>query len=225
MASGSGVPEYDAHPVLIEAGVPVAINAEWVENAPLGRAEWLMFTAAFFNAEAAANEVFADVVSTYEAMTTLAADVPEAERPTVFAGTPWEDTWYMPGGASYVAQFLADAGANYLWADDDSTGSLYLDFETVLATAQDGDYWVNAGSFTSLDEMLAADERYAQFAAFENDRVYNNNAIINANGGNDYWESGVMRPDLILADLVAIFHPDLLPDHEFVYYQHLTLGE
>jgi iron complex transport system substrate-binding protein len=225
MASGSGLPDYDAHPVLLEAGIPVALNAEWVEELPLGRAEWIKFTAAFFNAEAAANAVFDEVAANYEAIAALTADIPLEGRPRVFANTPWEGTWYVPGGSSYGARFLADAGANYLWADDDSATSLYLDFETVFVEAADADFWINTGSFNSLNEMLADDERFVSFIAFQNDRVYNNNARVNESGGSDYWESGTMRPDLILADLVKIFYPELVPEHEFVYYQQLKLAE
>jgi iron complex transport system substrate-binding protein len=127
----------------------------------------------------------------------------------------------MPGGNSYAAKLLADAGAAYLWADDTSTGSMQLSFEEVLDRARDADIWVNPGSWKSLGEGLAQDERFAQFAAFQNGKVFNNNKRLNANGGNDYWETGVTNPDLVLADLIAIFHPELLPDHELFFYRRL----
>ncbi|BAL99694.1 MAG: hypothetical protein KatS3mg049_2263 [Caldilinea sp.] len=51
--------------------------------------------------------------------------------------------------------------------------------------------------------------------------MYNNNARLNEYGGNDYWEGGLANPDVVLADLIKIFHPELLPDHELVYYRKL----
>ena len=218
MASGSGYPDYDAHPILLEAGLPVFIVAEWMEGSLIARAEWIKNTGALFNMEAQATEVFDEIVTSYNEMAELAASV--EERPTVFANTPYQGTWYMPGGASYVAQVFADAGADYLWADDPTTGSQYLDFETVFDVAQGADFWVNV-SAVDLESMLAEDERYADFAAFQNGDVYANTARTNEMGGNDYWESGVSHPEKILMDLIKIFHPELLPDYELYYYQQL----
>lgn len=174
----------------------------------------------FFNLEAEGETLFDDIAAQYNELTAMTADL--EERPTVFTNTPYDGTWYMPGGNSFVAKLLADAGADYLWSDDESTGSLYLDFETVFERAADADFWVNAGGFWfSLDDALAEDERFEQFAAFQNGNVWSNNLALNEFGGNDYWEGGVANPQLVLADLIAIFHPDLLPDHQFVYYQQL----
>jgi iron complex transport system substrate-binding protein len=219
MTYGVGNPEYDAHPKLLEAEVKVAMNSEYMETSPLGRAEWIKFIAMFFNREADADAIFGEMAQQYEALAAEAAGV--TEKPTVFTGAPYGDTWYMPGGGSYVAKYLSDAGAEYLWADDESTGSIPLDFESVYERAADADYWLNTSSWMSIDDALAADARYGEFAALKNGMMYNNNARVNENGGNDYWESGVDNPHLVLADLIKILHPDLVPDHEFVYYRQL----
>lgn len=220
LTSGSGLAEYDAHPALIAAGLPVVLTGDWLETSPLGRAEWVKFVALFYNAEEKADEVFGAIVENYQALTTLAASA--EERPTVFVDAPWQGTWYMAGGKSYTAHLLADAGAEYLWADDESTGSMALDFETVLERAANADFWVNAGGYWfTKDDMLATDERFAEFAAVQNGNVWSNNLYLNDFGGNYYYEGGIAHPDWILADLIAIFHPELLPDHEFVFYRQL----
>lgn len=219
MTYGTGNPDSDAHPQLLAAGVPVAINAEYMETSPLGRAEWIKFTAAFFNREADAETIFAEIDRKYKELAALASTA--KQRPTLFANAPYQDTWYMPGGKSYPAQLFADAGATYLWADDPTQGSLMLSLEAVLDKALDADVWVHPGMATTLAELQASDERFAQFAAFRNGAVYNNNKRLNPYGGNDYWESGVTNPHLLLADLIAILHPELLPDHELYYYQQL----
>ncbi|MCS6839186.1 MAG: ABC transporter substrate-binding protein [Roseiflexus sp.] len=219
MTYGVGNPEFDAHPKLLEAGLKVVLNSEYMETSPLGRAEWIKFTGAFFNREAKATEVYDTIARRYKEMAAKARNV--AKKPTVFTGTPFRGTWYMPGGKSYVAQLLADAGAAYLWADDTSTGSQPLSFEQVFERARDAEFWLNPGTWKRLADGKAEDERFTQFAAFQKGNVFNNNKRLNENGGNDYWESGVTNPHLVLADLIKIFHPELLPDHELYFYWKL----
>lgn len=219
MTYGLGNPQWDAHPKLLEAGLKVALNSEYMETSPLGRVEWIKFTAAFFNAEVKAAEVFDEIANHYNEMSEVAKAT--ETKSTVFTGVMRGDAWSMPGGRSYIAHFLADAGAAYLWADDETTGSIPLDFEKVFERAAEADFWLNTSSWKSREEAAAADERYTQFRAYQTGAMYNNNARLNENGGNDYWEGGLANPDVVLADLIKIFHPELLPDHELVYYRQL----
>ncbi|MCS7010799.1 MAG: ABC transporter substrate-binding protein [Anaerolineales bacterium] len=219
MTYGTGSPEYDAFPVLQQAGLKVVINAEWMDSSPLGRAEWGKFIALFFNQEAAAEALFAEKVQKYEQLKALVANV--AEKPTVFTGLPYQGVWNVPGGQSFGATFLRDAGASYLWADDPSIGSLFLSFEAVFEKAQNADFWLNLGFVSTLADLQAMDPRYAEFTAFQKGNVWNYDARVSPNGGNDYFESAVAHPEIVLADLIKIFHPDLLPDHELVYYRQV----
>ncbi|MCX7753662.1 MAG: ABC transporter substrate-binding protein [Anaerolineales bacterium] len=219
MTYGSGAPEYDAHPVLLQAGQKVVVNAEWMDTTPLGRAEWLKFIAVFFNKEAKAEALFDQIEQDYQKLVALTASV--SQKPTVFTGSAYQGTWYMPGGQSFAAAFLRDAGANYLWRDDPSTGSLPLSFEAVFEKAKDADYWLNVGFVGALDDLKGMDPRYADFAAFQKGNVWNNDAKTNSSGGNDYYESAVLHPERVLADLIFIFHPDLLPNHQLVYYRQV----
>jgi iron complex transport system substrate-binding protein len=220
MTFAYGSPDYDNHPKLLEAGVPTAVTAGYMETSPLGRAEWLKFTALFFNQEAAADQIFSGMAQEYEALAQLVADAPN--RPTVFTGINRGDAWRVSGGDSYFAGFLADAGADYLWAGDESTGSIPLDFEAVYEHAAEADYWLpNTGRWTTLADVSAEDPRYTEFSAYQVGNIYNNNGRVNEFGGNDYWETGIANPDQVLADLIAIFHPELLPDHELVFFLHI----
>ena len=222
MTVASAQAQYNAHPVLQQAGVAVAINAEYTEPSPLGRTEWLKFTATFFNAEALAEKRFADIAAQYQQYAALVRNIPTAQRPTVFGGSLWRDAWHIAGGKSYAAQLIAAAGGAYLWADDDSAGSLPLDFEAVYEKAHAADVWLTMrNQWHSLAEVQAADERYAAFAAFNSGQVYNANARLNAHGGNDYWESGLAEPHIVLADFIKILHPDRLPEHALKFYQKL----
>lgn len=221
LAYGIGIPDYDAHPVLLDAGIPTALDGDFVEQDPLGRTEWMKFIALFFNKEAEAQAQFDQIVNEYQRVAALAAGV--AEKPTVLVGSVYNGTWYVAGGQSYTAKLLADAGSSYLWADDESVGSLPLDFEAVFEKAHDAEFWVNPDNafWFTIEDVLASDERYGDFAPVQNGRLYNNNAIVNENGGNAFYESGAAHPEVVLKDLVKIFHPDLLPEHELVYYQQV----
>ncbi len=214
-----GSAEADTYPKLIELGLKVVLNAEYLENSPLGRAEWLKFTALFFNQEELAEQEFNKIADRYKKIAKLTQKV--TQKPTVLTGLNYQGTWYVAGGQSYSAQFLRDAGANYLWAEDTSTGSLPLSFEAVFAKGSNADFWLpNAAIWRSLADITASDPRYAEFAAFRRGQVFNNNRR-QVNGANDFWESGVLNPDVVLADLVKIFHPALLPDHNLFYFQKL----
>ncbi len=215
-----GNPEYDTHPKLIEAGLPAALTAGYMETTPLGRTEWLKATSLYFNQEAAAEQIFGEIAASYAEMAALASTV--AEGPTVLVGIARRESWRVPGGDSYFARYIADAGGKYLWRDDDSTGSIPLSMESVFDQAVDVDIWLaNTGTWFTAADILAADERYASLAAVQSGSVYSNNAKLNGWGGNDYWETGVASPHLVLADLIKIFHPELLPEHELIWFHQL----
>ena len=220
-----GEPGLAALGKLREIGVQVALAPSFLETTALGRAEWILYTSLFFNRERRAREAFTEVEREYLRIAErVRASVGEQgstkRRPTVLTGAPIGDVWHVPGGGSFFALLLADAGADYLWADDPSPGSLALDLETVFERALDAEVWLHPSTLADLGQVRAYDERFTRLAAFRDGRVYNNDARLNEHGGNDYWETGTFRADLVLADLVEIFHPQVL-DHELVFHRRL----
>jgi iron complex transport system substrate-binding protein len=211
--------DWDAHPALERAGLPTVISGDWVEQSPLGRAEWLIFTGLFYGKLDEARETFARIETEYLELKTLATSV--SRKPSVLINAPYQGTWSIAGGDSYAAQFIRDAGADYVWSRDTTAGALFLDFETVFAEAGDADIWINPGVWSSLSDGLAEDARFARFRAFEDGSVFNNNRRVSATGGIDYFESGAANPQVVLRDLVSLFHPELLPGYEPFYYQKL----
>ena len=210
----------DAYDIIQGSGTAIVHNADWVESSPLGRAEWVKFISLFFNREVEAEAWFEQVRADYAAARARAAGV--ERRPSVHTGQVWGGVWYASGGQSYVARLLADAGADYVWADDGSAGSMEHDIETQLAQAADAEFWLHAASWWgSIAAALAEDARYGEFVSLQNGNVWNPTLATNEQGGNDFFESGSVRPDLVLRDMIAILHPGLLPDHEFVYYQRM----
>ncbi len=217
-----GGTENESDAKLRELGVPLVALAEWLETTPLGRAEWMKYFSLFVNKEAKATELFTKIRADYQAVADKLKDV--ENRPTVIAGTMYKGTWYIPAGDSYFAAYLKDAGADYVFADTEGTGSIEDTIETVLAKGADADFWVNGdsrGKWPTKADVLQADERFANFAAVEKGNMWNPTLRINEEGGNDYWQLGVVRPDLVLGDLAAAFHPELMPDHEFTFYQQV----
>jgi len=213
----------DDYQLLLDKGFHVVIISDFMEETPLGRAEWVKFIALFTNQEAKAEEVFAGIEGRYQKIQKLAQDAKGC--PTVLLGYEINGTWHMPGGKSYQATYIREAGGCYLWADDKTTGRIPLSFEEVYAKAADAEYWFNqSSSWLTAADVLKADQRYGKFNAFVQGNTYNNNARVNPTGGNDYNESGHANPDLVLADLIAILHPELLPDHSLIYYRRLAPG-
>ena len=219
MTSASGSPDWDTHPALEQAGLPVVINADYLEQNPLGRAEWGKFVAAFYDKEVEADKLFDAMVARYNEVKALTADL--TEKKTVLINTAYEGTWYMPAKDSYAAILINDAGGEYLWNDLEGTYAHPVDFEVVVERAQDADVWINVGFAYTLADLLAMDSRYGDFAAYKNGEVYNNNLRVTDMGGTDYYESAVANPDVVLLDLVKAFYPDLAAEHEFFYYQKL----
>ncbi|MDF5706698.1 MAG: ABC transporter substrate-binding protein [Nostoc sp. S4] len=218
---GIGNSQTDSYAKLTEAGLKVGINSEYMEDTPLGRSEWLKFTALFFNKDEQVEKIFSEIANKYERVAQKAKSV--KNRPTVFVGFNFKGTWYMPGGKSYVAKYLADSGANYLWSDDKSSGSLPLSFEVVLERAANADYWSNLSQYwKNLKDLVVEDNSYNDFKAVKTGNLYNNNARVNESGGNDYLEGGISNPDMVLSDLIKILHPEILYNHKLFYYHKLS---
>jgi len=217
--SDGGFPE--AYNTLQRAGIAVVANVEWQEPSALARAEWLKFMAVFLNEEGKANGQFNAIRDRYMALKDRVSKLPEKARPRVMTGTVYRGMFDISGGTSYVARLIADAGGVYVWADNKASGGTSVDIESQIARAADADIWINGGDWTSLKDMLAEEPRYRHFKSFQQGNVWLHNRIVNENGGYDYWSRGITRPDLILGDLIKIFHPELARDHEFVWYKQV----
>jgi iron complex transport system substrate-binding protein len=146
------------------------------------------------------------------------------DRPGVLTELKFGDTWYVPGGRSYMAQLINDANGNYFWNNDTTTGSLQLSFEAVYKKARKADYWLNVFLCTTREQVLAQDKRYADFDAYKKDGIYNNNLNCNKLNYSTYWETGMIYPNRILSDMIQIFHSQAKSDlkRPFYYYRKLN---
>jgi iron complex transport system substrate-binding protein len=204
---------------LEELGLPVVFVAEYLEETPLAKAEWLKFFGVIFNLEQKSDSLFNLIDLEYNNVKNIASQL--TPKPTVFAGLPWKDSWYIAGGKSNLANLINDAGASYIWNDDTTKESFPMNLELVFNTVLNSDFWINSGSANSKSEIINTDSRLKLLKAFSSNRIFNNNSICNSFGGNDYWESGVVNPHIVLKDLVEIFHPHTFPEYKIHYYKKL----
>lgn len=201
-----------------QTGIPILYNIEWQEPSILGRAEWIKYVAAFFDKEAEADSIFEEVTEKYNRLKEKAAAF--SGEPAIFSGEDYRGTWSMPGGKSYLAQLFRDAGATYLYSRDSVSASIPLNIEKALIDFSEADIWVGVKA-RSLDELKKTNSKYKLFKAFKTGQVYNMGKRMNATGGNDYWESGVARPNLLLKDMIKICHPQQTEEYESTYFEQL----
>ncbi|WP_196884957.1 ABC transporter substrate-binding protein [Aureivirga sp. CE67] len=211
--------EPKSYTTIRRAGIPILLNGDWLEASPLGKAEWIKFFGALYGENDFANKVFNNIETEYLKVKELAKTAKNV--PTLLSGHMYKDIWNLPAGESYAAVFFKDANTNYLWKDSKGTGSLSLNFESVLDKAKNADFWVGAGSYTSYDELAEANKHYTEFNAFKNKKVYSFGAKKGETGGLLYYEYGMLRPDLILKDIVKITHPELLENYQNTFFEPL----
>ncbi len=202
-----------------KAGIPVLLNGDWLEETPLGRAEWIKFFGALFNKEKEADSIFNAIERQYKEAELIAKKA--ANSPTVLSGALFKDVWNLPAGDSFVAQFLKDANTRYLWADTNGKGSLSLNFESVLDKGKSAEFWIAPGYYTSLSQLKNTNEHYTQFEAFQHQNIYSFANKTGENGGVLYYELAPVQPHIVLKDIIKVAHPELLPEYQPFFLEKL----
>ena len=205
---------------LKEMGIKVMFDADYLEDYPLGKAEWIKLFGALFCKENVSDSIFNYVSGSYNDLKEYIGNN-VINKPSVLLGLPFKDTWFISPGNSYVSRLIADAGGNYLWKNMESSVSMPYSLENVYLHAVQAEFWLNIGNVQSKSEITDFDPRLAFLSPFVSWKMYNNNKRISPGGGNDYWESGTINPQVILKDIASILHPDLFPDYELVYYRKI----
>lgn len=200
---------------LSELGIPYIYIGDYVEESPLGKAEWLVVMAEICDDTEHGEAVFVGICDRYNALKQQRSDSTTLK---VMLNTPYRDTWFMPSSRSYMVQLIRDAGGEYIYTGNDSDTSTPIDIEEAYRLAQHADLWLNVGQFTTMNELKSQNPKFAETPVVRAGRVYNNNRRHTPSGGSDFWESGVVCPDKILADLVSILHDG---DAALYYYQRL----
>ena len=202
---------YDA---IKETGITLVPHLGYQELNPLGQAEWIKFVGMFIGKEKEANEVFAGIERRYNELKEKAAAT--TTRPTVLSGEMHYGNWHAVGGKNYLAQIFRDAGADYVINDEETSGE-NLEFEKMYALAAHADYWRILNSFPgdfSYEALKASEPRNELFKAYKEKKVIYCNMK-----QTPYYEISPVKPDVLLKDFVAIFHPELVePDYKPTFY-------
>ena len=194
---------------------------EYLENNPLGKAEWVVALAYLCGVGEKGKEFFKGVEERYNALRNQKHC--SAYSPRVMLNLPYRDSWFMPPHNSYMVQLIEDAGGTYILTENGestSTTSTPISLEEALVLAMQADFWINLGQVASKEELCAAAPRFANVDAVKFGRIYNNTKRTNESRGSDFWESGCVRPDLILADLIKILHYEA-PTDSLYYYKKM----
>lgn len=205
-------------PKLKELGIPYFYVGDYCEESPLGKAEWLMALAEVCGLRDKGRSVFDSIPLRYEAVRKRAESV--ATRPTAMFNAPYSDTWFMPYNSSYALRLVRDAGGQPVYRDNNSRRSQPVSMEQAYLLTDKADVWLISGTYRTARELRDALPRFADTRPVVSGRVFNSTLRSTPGGGNDYWESGIVNPDLVLRDLMKIFHPELVSE-PFVYYENL----
>ena len=220
MAYGVGAASAEYLRKLSEMGITVMYNADYLEDHPLARCEWIKVFGILTGKETEADSIYNCISSNYMKLADSLNQFKDY-RPKVLLGAPWEDVWYISPANSFAARLISDAGGSYLFGDLKARNSIPFSTEAVFGKAMDADVWLNPGTAECLGDITATDYRMAQLPVFKSGRVYNCNKRAIPGGGNDYWESAVVHPDILLRDLATVLHPTLMPEYSTVYYRKM----
>lgn len=199
-------------------GIQVIFLDEYLEQNPLEKTAYLKLFGKLLGKEKAADDIYGNVEKNYADLKKLAQKA--KEKPTVLANEMYGDVWYLPGGKTAAAHFISDANAYYILKNNTEEKAVTMSFEEVFAKSSSVQYWINAGNHTSKKEMLGMNPFYSKLNVFNKGKIY---VITGKERGqaNDFFESGVVRSDLVLKDYIKIFHPELLPGYQLTYMKEL----
>ncbi len=214
-ATGAG---YDDYERIESLGLPLMLTSEWQEEHPLAKAEWIKLYGMLFGVNALADSIYEQSKVAYNAardpsLPTVTQDdtiphstlhFPHSSCPRVIVGMSYGGTWFAPGGQSYTARLIKDAGGCYLWASD-SSRELRFSLEQIIALADSADIWINPGMFSTAEEILAEEPRVSVIKAFKEKQVYQNDNRKGPGGGNDFYESAVTYPGELLKEMSQFF--------------------
>lgn len=203
---------------LAELNIPYMYVGDYLEESPLGKAEWLVAIAELTGLRTEGEKEFGRISRAYGELRQL-VDSAATTAPTVMLNTPYGDTWFLPSTSSYMSRLIADAGGEYIYKSNTGNSSQPIDMEEAYRLTSEADIWLNTGAANTLDELRTACPKFTDTGCFRNGQVYNNTLRTNAAGGNDFYESSAVRPDVLLRDLVRIFHPELITGDLYYYKQ------
>ena len=189
---------------LRSSGVKTLVLHDHLEQHPLARAEYIRLFGALTGRERVSDSVYAEVRDRY---LELVADADRTQSAKVLINVPYGDAWYIPGQEGYMSQLVRDAGGVILGAAEGTSASSVISLEQAYGYSQQADIWLNPGSCRTREDIAAAHHMFSRFGPVAKGLpIYNNIRCVNESGGNDFWERGAVRPDLVLEDMISIMN-------------------
>ena len=203
---------------LEELKIPYVYISDHTENTPLGKSEWVVAFGEMFDCREEAKEIFDSIGERYENLRigALAAST----KPRVMLNSPYKDVWFVPSKDSYIVRLIEDAGGEYICGGEGDL-SRPISGESAYVYLSEADYWLNPNTSRTIAALVAENPKFADTQVVRNRNVYNCTALSTPSGGSDFWESGALRADVALADMLAILHPELSQNHTLYYFERL----
>lgn len=199
-------------------GIEIIFLDEYLEQNPLDKSKYLIVFGKLLGKEKEAEHRFKEIQKSYDSLKILVQKA--NHKPVVLANEMYGNQWFLPGGKTNLATLISDANAAYVNAQNSDSKAVPLSFEEVFAKSQNAEFWVNVGNHQFKKELLQINPNYAKMNVFNNGKLYTVSGKEKAKS-NDFFESGVVRADLILKDYIKIFHPELLPNYNLTYLKPL----
>ncbi|MEN6619630.1 MAG: ABC transporter substrate-binding protein [Rikenellaceae bacterium] len=203
-----------------ELGIDVIALGDYLEDHPIGKLEYLKLFGKLFNCSRSADSIYNSVKERYFSLNEVVSNADF--RPKVLLNAPWKEVWYIPGNNNYMSVLIKDAGGDPVLSKDGESKSISYNLEEVYQKAMIADFWLNPNNFSTIDELKNSNPLFKNIPSLKSGKVYNNTKKETLQGGSDFWEKGVIEPDVILNDLINILHPEICSNRELIYYKKLN---
>ena len=193
-------------------GIPIIWCADYMENTPLGRAEWIRFYGRLFGRAEEADSIFNAVECRYLELCKLAKNT--KTRPRLLPEMPWSGQWTLPGSGSSSTRLYEDAGAEYLFANLKGNGGIPLSTEKVVDKGVDADIWLIKHHGPLDRKQMNADTPLLANIKAQIWWCDTSTTLL--------YEETPFHPERLLENLIAILHPEVISSPEYEYFEPLT---
>ena len=208
----------NTYDVLKKNGIEIIFIDEYLVQKPLEKTKIIELFGKLLGAEEQAKSKYSEIEKNYNELKNIASKT--KEKPEVLVNEIYGSQWFLPGGKTFVAEYIHDANAQYILKNNTEEKAVPMSFEEVFAKSETVKYWINVGNHKAKNELLAINPNYSKMKVFNNGKLYTINGK-EKNKANDFFEKGVVRADLVLKDYIKIFHPELFPDYQLTYMKEL----
>lgn len=208
----------NTYDLLSKNGIQLIFLDEYLEHDPLEKSAYLKVFGKLLGKEKEAETRFSAIQKSYDSLKNSAKK--SAHKPVVLANEMYGNQWFLPGGKTALARFLGDANAAYINADNSDEKAVPMSFEEVFVKAEKAEFWVNVGNRRQKKDLLQINPNYSKMKVYQNGKLYTVSGR-ERGSANDFFESGVLRADLVLKDYIKIFHPELLPNYQLTFLKPL----